>query len=255
MAKFKVIQVNIFKGKYLESLVDFLKKEDADFVTMQEVTAGWSNFYNDKSINTYEYIKEKLGYFGVFHNDAIFKNHPNSLHGNVVLSKFPITNSHHVVLRPSIEITDDLFVDSRFYPDFPRGICDSTVDAGGYKIHVLSVHGAWTAPPTDTPEALRQAELIANYLKTLDAPFIMGGDMNTTSNMQVIKIIETVAVNLIDGSGITYTTHPTMHRIAPRKLAVDYIFTSRDFKRISIEAPLIVVSDHLPVVAELEFSH
>lgn len=252
--KFKVIQVNIYKGKYLEALVDFLKKEDPDFVTMQEVTAGWANFYKDKSTNTYEYIRQQLGFFGVFCNDAIFKDHPDALHGNAVLSRFPIKSSNHIVLRPSVEITDELFVDSRFYPSFPRGICDATVEVGGQPMHLLSVHGAWTAPPTDTPEALRQAKLIADHLKGLDTPFIMGGDLNTTSEMQVFKLIEKSAVNLLEDSGIEFTTHPTVHKIAPRKLAVDYIFTSPDFKKISIEAPLVLVTDHLPVVAELEFS-
>jgi len=252
VAKIKVIQVNIFKGKYLDSLVDFLKKEDADFVTMQEVSTNVANYYDDKTLDLFEFIKEKLHMNGTFFKMVEFFDAPDAGVGNAVLSKFPIVNSKKIVLHKYKPISLATYDEPKYFPYFARIMVDATADIGSTKIHVLSTHGAWTAPPTDTPETLRQAELIASYLKTLDAPFIIGGDMNTTSDKLVIKIIEKAAVNLLDDSGIEYTTHPTMHKIAPRKLAVDYIFTSKEFKRISIEAPVVVVSDHLPVIAELE---
>jgi len=252
MHKLKVIQVNIYKGKYLDALIEFLKKEDADFVTMQEVTAGAMGNHQDKKAVLFEIIRDSLGMHGVFHNDVRLASDLESLHGNAVLSKYPIVESDQIILKEFRPFTDKEFNNPEFFPDFPRSIVDASVDFNGKLLHVLSVHGAWTAPPTDTPDALRQAELIAKHLKSLKSPFLLGGDMNTTSDMQVIKIIETAAVNLLQGSGITYTTHPTMHKIAPRKLAVDYIFASKEFKKISIEAPEVLVSDHLPVVAELE---
>lgn len=252
MAKFKVIQVNIFKGKYLDSLVDFLKKEDADFVTMQEVSANAANYHKDKTLDLFEFIKEKLHMDGAFFNMVEFSDAPDAAVGNAVLSKYPIINSKKIVMNQYKPITLATYDEPKYFPYFTRSMVDATIDMGQKQIHVLSTHGAWTAPPTDTPEVLRQAKIIADYLRDLGEPFIVGADMNTTPDKQVIKIIENVAVNMITGSPVLFTTHPTMHKIAPRKLSVDYVFTSKEFKRISIEAPVVVVSDHLPVVAELE---
>ncbi len=248
----KVIQVNIYKGKYLDSLVNFLKGQDADFVTMQEVTCGVVSNHKDRSENLFEYLKRALGLNGVFHNDVRIAGHPDALHGNAVFSKYNILESDQIVLKDSRPLTVAEFNDPEFFPVFPRSIVDASVDLAGRLIHVMSLHGAWTAPPTDTPEALRQAEKIKEYLKGLDAPFIMGADMNTTPDMQVIKTVEEAASNFVANSGIERTTHPIVHKVAKKKLVVDYIFVS-GVKLISIKAPVVLVSDHLPVVAELEF--
>ncbi|MBI3341533.1 endonuclease/exonuclease/phosphatase family protein [Candidatus Curtissbacteria bacterium] len=190
---------------------------------------------------------------GVFYNDATFVSHSGSLHGNAVLSKYSIEKSEHIVLKSKETLTDEEFSNSKYFPDFPRAIVDATIRLANGPVHVLSVHGAWTAPPTDTPEALRQAKLIAEHLGRLQTPFILGGDLNTTPDKQVIKIIETAANNLITGSAITRTTHPKVHKVAAKELSVDYIFASNHFKLLQIESPVVLVSDHLPVVAKLEF--
>ena len=149
-------------------------------------------------------------------------------------------------------MTLDVFNNSDFFPVFPRSIVEVLIDIRGFKMYALSCHGAWTAPPKDNRENWRQAKLIAKHLKDLDLPFIMGADMNMPPETRVIKTIEKAAKNLVKGSKIVQTTHPTVHKIAPRGYLVDYIFTSAEFKKISIEAPEILVSDHLPLVAELE---
>lgn len=250
--KLKVVQVNIFKGMYLDALVLFLKREAPDFVTMQEVTCGVVSNHKDKSENIFEYIRQALGLNGVFHNDVRVVGHPDVLHGNAVLSKYNILESDQIVLKVQGPLTVYEFNDPGMFPEFPRSIVDASVDLDGKLIHVLSLHGAWTAPPADTLETLRQARLVASHLESLDGPFIMGADMNTTPGMQVIRAIEEVAQNLMLDSGIKRTTHPKVHKVAKKELLVDYIFASKEFKRLSIKASNVLVSDHLPVVAQLE---
>ena len=99
---------------------------------------------------------------------------------------------------------------------------------------------------------MRQAGIVADYLKNLDSPFILGCDANNVAESKTIGTISKVAINLMVGSGISQTTHPTKHKIAPRGFLVDYIFTSNHFKLLRLQVPEILVSDHLPVVAELE---
>lgn len=254
MAKIKVIQVNIFKGKYLDALVDFLKREEPDFITMQEVTCGVVSNHLDKTTNLFEYLKNALGLSGVFHNDVQIANQPEALHGNAVFTKHKILESDHVVLKTSRPLTEEEFHDPKFFPDFPRSIVDASCDFNGELIHILSLHGAWTAPPTDTPETIRQARQIASHLKGLGAPFVLGGDLNMPPEKETTKIISAAANNLMVGSGVKQTTHPTIHKIAPRGFLIDYLFVSDDFKKIDLTVPEIIVSDHLPVIANLEFT-
>jgi len=134
-----------------------------------------------------------------------------------------------------------------------RHLIDATLDVEGRDMHAISWHGAWGPLPEDSPETLKQAQTVANYIRGLNAPFILTGDLNVGPTTKTVAKINTVANNLMDPSRIKQTTHPTVHKIAPEGFLVDYIFTSSHFKARSIKVPKIVVSDHLPVIAELEF--
>lgn len=247
----KVIQVNIYKGRYQEMLVEFLKIQNPDIIFMQEVTCGFINLNGDDS-NIFESLKRNLGYEGVFFTSAVILDRPNSFQGNAVLTRHKIKSSKFTPLNRHAGMNLSTFNDSDFFPHFPRSIVEARIEFNNRELIALSCHGAWTAPPTDNAENYRQAKLIAKHLKALDLPYIMGADMNMPPETRVIKTIENCANNLIRGSGIAQTTHPTVHKIAPRGYLVDYIFTSEDFERVSIEAPNVLVSDHLPLVATLE---
>ena len=250
----KFIQVNIYKGKYLENLLDFLKKEDADFISMQEVTTKGFNLYSDKEANLFEIIKNELKMNGVFNGDLKLKDDPNSFFGNAIFSKYKIINSNVVVLKTFRPVTIDELdgVSGDIREQIPRHLLDAEVDYDGKVMHILSWHGAWTAPPTDTAQTLRQAKLVADYLASLDEPFILGGDLNNIIGSKTLEFIESIANNLMRNAGIEQTTHPTAHKIAPRRYLIDYIFSSNQFRVKSIKVGQVLVSDHLPVAAELE---
>jgi len=253
--KIKFIQVNIYKGKFLDELVSFLKKEDADIISAQEVTCGRANFYKDRKTNLFEVLKHRLGFYGVFHSDLEFREWPEAKFGNAVFSKFLINTHRTIVLNTFRAITYDEIEGagaSDIRPRLPRHIIDAQLDIDGKQIHAISWHGAWTAPPSDTPETLRQARVVSEYLKNLEAPFILGCDVNNVPGSKTIGLIDDAAVNLMIGEGIVQTTHPRVHKIVPRGFLVDYIFTSHHFKLLRLQVPEVLVSDHLPVVAELE---
>ena len=247
----KFIQVNIYKGKYLDALLDFLVKEKPDFIAMQEVSSGCVNYYNDKTVDLFEIIKDKLRLEGVFNQDFEILESKGTF-GNAVFSRFEIVKKNVLALKDSMTLPFKKISDKSFFPYIPRHLLDATINFGGQQIHAISWHGTWTAPPTDTEETIRQANLVASYLKVLKEPFILGGDLNATPQSKTVGLINNVANNLMMGSGVTETTNLKVHKIAPRGFLVDYVFTSNHFKFKKITVPQLTVSDHLSVVAELE---
>lgn len=248
----KFIQINIYKGKYLVDLVNFLRDEDPDFISMQEVSSGDENLCEDKTINLFDYISQELKMNGAYGRDFTVIDSKNDFQGNAVLSKLPIISSNVVVLKPHINVLQKNIQTEAMYVNSPRHMMDLLVNMGKKQIHVLSWHGAWTAPPADTIETLRQAKIAKAYLKNLNEPFILGCDLNALIDSKTVGEINSVAKNLMFKTDAKFTTNIKVHKIAPLGYLIDYIFVSGDFKVKSLKVPTITVSDHLPVIAEVE---
>ncbi|MDO8487003.1 MAG: endonuclease/exonuclease/phosphatase family protein [Candidatus Curtissbacteria bacterium] len=253
--RLKFLQVNIFRGKFLGSLLDFIEKVDPDIITMQEVSCGEINLYEDKKADLFELIKGKTGYDGVFHSDTSLSGSPFSRFGNGVFSKWPINSSAVVPLATYGSLTLDEFNNNKgdVWARLSRHMLDAEIEIEGKAVHAISIHGRRIAPPLDDPENIRQAHVMANHLKSFgDKPFIVGGDFNMPPGTEVIKIVSSVASNLMADCGVKQTLNPQEHELGEKGYLVDFIFTSKHFKKISLEVPQVTVSDHLPVVAELE---
>src|SRR3989344_3014058 len=223
MKRIKVIQINIYKGRYLESLADFLIREKPDLVTLQEVSSGKVNLFSDTSINLFEYLKEKIGLFGFFSQDQKLKEDSNSKFGNAIFSRWPIKSTKVLILKKFRPLTLEEFRDSKYWPHVTRTLVDAVISLNSKSVHLMSWHGAWTAPPTETAENTRQAKLVADYLESLNTDnqsFILGGDLNMPPGTKVMETVSKVANNLMQDSPFKYTTHPKIHKIVPRKLLV-----------------------------------
>jgi len=225
-------------------------------VSAQEVTAGAINLCRDKNLDVFEFLKQELSLDGAYHHDIQYIDDPGARFGNAVLTKFPVKNKKVLTLKGFKPLTfEEIDGASAFEirPQLPRHLLDTIIEIEGREVHAMSWHGAWTAPPTDTDETLRQAKVVADYLKSLSGPFILGGDLNNVSGSKTVRLIGEVAINWMKDSGAVQTTHPKIHKIVPKGFLVDYIFSSRHFNLLSISVPEVLVSDHLPVVAEFEF--
>src|SRR3989344_9540859 len=111
--KIKFIQINIYGGKYLDGLIEFLKDEEPDFVSMQEVALGKFSLYRDKTIDVFLRIKESLRMHGVFNGDVKLSGDPSSVFGNAVLSKYKILDVNVLTLKKFRPITLDALNSNR----------------------------------------------------------------------------------------------------------------------------------------------
>lgn len=250
----KFIQINIYKGQYLDALTRFLKSQKPDLISMQEVTAGEMSLC-DKSLDLFKYFKDVLGLWGVLDKVSIPVDSKASYLGNAVFSRYKISDSKVLTLKTLKGLSIEEFDKEENFPLFSRHLISAECTINSQKVRAISWHAAWTAPPKDTVETLRQAELVADYLDNLGEPFILGCDLNAVPQSRTCGLINEVANNLMMNSRVLWTTHPKIHKIAPRGFLIDYIFTSAHFRLKKLEVPEVAISDHLPVVAELEFNH
>ena len=255
--RLKAIQVNIWHGHFLDALLEFLQREDPDIVTMQEVTGGTENEGPDPSVDMFTYLRDGLGYqgaIGIAHESRA--GGVRTYCGSAVLVKGTVRSHRTIWLRAPREGV--AWQPPHAEPDFPRFAIEADATVGGRPLRVLSVHGAWTLEPVETPEKLGQARRLAEHLQSLEGiPFLLGIDANMPPSSTVVQTLDAFARNVVHGSGITRTTHPTIHVTAkskPAGLLVDFVYASSHFRAIRVDAPEVAVTDHLPVRAVLEWA-
>lgn len=122
------------------------------------------------------------------------------------------------------------------------------------KFIVTNLHGYWAPlPKFDTPQRIKQSEVILDFFKKYNKPVILAGDFNLGINTRSVLMIEESGFrNLIKKSKVP-TTRSSLYDIKWRandKFA-DYIFT-KELNVISFEVMTVKVSDHLPLKLEFQ---
>lgn len=131
---------------------------------------------------------------------------------------------------------------------YPRGALIASVGRSGYRLWAVSVHLGLRPE-----ERRRHAEQLSDALRGLDGPVVIGGDLNETSDRPAAAFLSERFWDAWllggDAAGETYPSEDPTARI-------DYLFVSEG---VRVERVLVPadgearqVSDHLPVVAELQ---
>ena len=225
----KILSWNIWVDGYFDQISDFLKKENADIIGLQEVKD------DDPKRDIIKHL-DGLGYQHAFapfekkwdgkiyrDGPAIFSKYPIHETKTYVLSK---TDSR-VVLRADIQVKDRL-------------------------LHVFSTH----LIHTHQRESKVQNEQVKNLVKVLpiDHTIVMG-DFNATPDSQTIKIMKEFLLDSNPSPTPTWSVYPKgCPTCNPQEINIrlDYIFTSKDIIVKSFEVGNSKGSDHLPITAVVE---
>jgi endonuclease/exonuclease/phosphatase family metal-dependent hydrolase len=264
----------------LDSIADILQNSKADIVLLQEVDFSSKRTQN---IDQAAYLAKKAGY-PYYATGLLLKEkfHPSfhGLHGQVnhglcVLSKFPIEeNLIHIFKFPK----EMPFYLKWIYP--PHGAQKITVNLGNKKLTLFNVH----LEPWVQQKRERESIKLADWVKTVKSPVIVGGDFNalcpyasekkgyylhdapwfidkTTWNIPQDQTIQTL-LNLPGFSELVAShayknneketfTYPSN---APKE-KIDYIFSGNGIRIIYgfVNHNAFTASDHLPIVAVLGF--
>ena len=239
----KVLTTNIWRyyewEKRKEKLINFLKKENADIVFLQEV--AHDERLKHKWKNQIQEINEQTNYS----NSAFMKlNEMKKWHkkpinwimnyGFGILSKYPIENSE-VIILPIIE------KNKKF------GFMHSAIKTPKGKIHLINVHFENTNK--GSKEHLKQT---LKWCKKRKIEPIIAGDFNIKLTEELIKLTK-------KDYEISYlfkpykSFMPTEFSHDKNPITLDYIISHKNkFKMIEVNCICNDISDHNPVISKLQ---
>ncbi len=237
----KVLTWNIWCGTYLEEVIAFLKKEQPDIISLQEVL-------EEENGNIALTIAKELGYECVYalgmHMPAKFLNsssiNPDTLisFGNAILSKYPIIKSK----------THDLPQGEN-----KRPMIQADIKVSEELLHVFSLHLKHSHQ-----QALDIQNIQADKLLTVipeDKSIVMG-DYNCLSDSYPIRTISKVLNNTEpDKATPTWSKYIggcSVCNISELTHKLDYIFVTKDLTFNSFKVTDSNASDHLPVSVLIE---
>lgn len=261
----------------IHAVIDFLRKLNSDVICLQEVAANHPELEGSA---TADQFRQLAGAFGGYHSvqapaSEIYRNNLPRLFGNVLFSKYRITQVHrHLLPWPP---------DPASPPGMPRGMIETVVEAPSGKVRVLTTHLEYYSQAQRMAqvrqirylhwEACERARIFEPDA-TLDAPFQLGfrpgsaiycGDFNLAPGSpeyhELIAPEVGIALPLVDAWSATHPGQahaPTagLHGFDwPDKPACyDYFFVTEDLvERVAAVEVLSepAVSDHQPIVLDI----
>jgi len=278
----KIICLNVWIGGVLfEEIVDFLQKEQPDILFLQEVFLGEEESVSEQSkhhsnpqlpplppqYRTYQVLKKRLGFAHGHFAPAFIEEVETTKgvgdsskleipQGNAILSKYPLREvsvTHFDV--PFGKRIDDYSA----YAFSPRNLQHVVATLPtGTDVHLLNTQGIWGEDGEDSPRRLEMGKKIIQELQWESgqlSPVILAGDFNILPHTQTIASIEKKLVNVFkDELKTTFNLKRKNLEKYPgfAQAVVDMFFVSPDISVSSHTCPQVDISDHLPLVVEIE---
>lgn len=249
----KLVTLNIWGGKIHEPLIAFLKahSEDIDIFCFQDLLFGTKPEFTPLRkgrANIFQEIGEILS-----DHKALTFRIPGESHFHDEILAQNIGYGQAIFLKNSLNIAD-----SGGFRSNDGGVYaqDGTIIGGRYQwvkikingqeVTMMNVHGLWQkdSDKKDTPERIRQSQLIQNFLISSTENKILCGDFNLAPDTESIKILEKNMNNLIKERGFQSTRSSIYEK--PGKFA-DYVLVSSSIKVNDFKVMPNEVSDHLPL--------
>jgi len=247
--KLKFINLNLwYGGKLFDEIIEFLKKEDPDILSAQEVY----NATDEKLPLNYRSvaeIKEKLNFeFTAFSPTFLDHKKDNGIvaeQGNAIFSRFPILSTRTIFYEIPY---DPNYVE--IGPDFsktPRNLQHCEIEIKGKILNVFNTQGIWGFDGEDNEARLKMSKTIVREVEGKER-VILSGDFNTKEQTETIRNIETRLKNVFKGQ---FETSFNMKRKSLPGFAtsvVDMVFATDDLKIEEHYMPQVDVTDHMPLV-------
>jgi endonuclease/exonuclease/phosphatase family metal-dependent hydrolase len=250
--KLKFVCLNLWWGGNLfPEIISFLKEQDADIVALQEVYDDHNPALEDR-FRSMDVLKGALGY----PHQAFAPSHKMDLpqgvftSGNAVLSKFPIAGGSVIFLS---DPTKDIYADTpEDWAVLPRILQHAALDTPAGEVNVFNMHGVWDLDG-DNPTPARQT-MVERTLKAVDGKpnVLLAGDTNASQGNPVLDDLDQRLASVFGRDLKSTFNMRRKDKPGYAGAAVDHMWVSPNIRILGKDCPDVDISDHLPLVAELE---
>lgn len=240
----RVVTFNMGSGRDVEGHIDLpataelLVQADADIIGLQEVDRYFSKRSNFE--DQVSWLSERLNMYAAYGPNidwlAAEEGQPNRQYGNAVLSKYPIISykNHLLTSFPNEQGVNE-----------PRGVLETVIDFDGTSIAFLNTHFSLDKQEQN----VGVEELVEVTARLAKKPVLIVGDFNMAPHEKPMKRLL---------SHFKPALHPDMHypttysRDEVKGTRLDYILSNRHWKSKLVAVLPTKLSDHFPVLAEME---
>jgi len=246
----KLVQLNIWQGRFIDQVNTFLKQEQPDIICLQEV-------YNSKLTNPL------LPFFGsleriqaVFPDYYVFFSPTHQMNvlgepvamGNAILSRLPLSSTETIFINGQFHeftTSDELQHNTRNLQRVQIMLPDSK------QLTVINHHGYWEPNPIGSEITMQKMQLVADIVKSSSKPVIFTGDLNISYVSPAMEPLQALLTDLTQKHQ-TVTTLSQFGKV--KDVPCDHICISDGVVEQSFTIKEDLVSDHLPLVLEFDLS-
>jgi hypothetical protein len=227
----KIIFFNVWNGRIREGMKEFMKEQsvNTDIFCFQEVFNEMRFICDEKIPN---------------HQEVFADREANPV--NYAFSSATYIAKGITLMESSVIRIDKLESGFTLY---------TKVSVGDRDIHICNAHGiSKPGEKKDTPVRIGQSQDIIDFLKDKKGLKIIGGDFNLLPETRSVKMFEETGYkDLIKDFNIKTTRNRLAWDMYPNKILFsDFIFASSDIKVKSFSVPHLEISDHLPLILDIE---
>lgn len=249
MATVRLLQWNVLFRENARRIVDVLKDADADVLCLQELTSVSGH---NEGIDVPAFVAAELGY-RYFYQVAQEWDAPGDRHtlGNGIFARWNLTRTDHAFVRPSRDPNPhDPAMEGRAYVEADVALPDGTV------LTVGTTHLSYVPRGVMTPEKKHEIDALLAIAKTKESRYVLTGDFNEPPESYTVQeLSRTLRHCGPPFETLTWPTRPFRsldHTEDGLGWRIDYAFATPDVAVVDARTIETDVSDHLPILVELD---
>ena len=261
----RVMTFNIHFGNTINNEFDILeiakviKDSNSDIVCLQEVDNYWSSRSEYESLIKIISEKADLPYY--IYNPIYDKpssrgaEYPNEQFGTAILSRYKIIESHDYILSRWSSQKGDPQPGEPGFPSQYHGFGHVILDIEGKNFSVYNTHLDYRADPPEGYEETMRAIQVREMLNIIDFknPAVLTGDMN--ADFSAKDVFDPLLEHFYDSWSIAGEGSGLSFPCVDPYIRIDYVLFNKN-SNIQVKNAFLIqtqVSDHLPVVVDLDF--
>jgi len=244
----KIMQINIWMGRMAKGLMRYVEKEQPDVICMQEVFNGdYAVAFPDRMFDILHRVKEASGlqydYFSARYSvDVAGGVVP---YGNAILSRFPLESSQTIQ-------TEHEFQEHVTAEDEVRNVNNLqvvTISDNGVLWTIANHHGHYETDPNGNEQSVTMMQRVADSIRNMQGPLVLCGDLNVWHESPAMRVFDGWLDDVVAHSGVK----TTLARLnVDRDVVCDHILVNEKVTVNNFKVDTVIVSDHYPLIAELE---